>query len=275
MIVDVHAHFHRYFPGHEAGRPLPGRDVTDGIVEELDKAGVDVVCLISPPHDGVAEMVRRYPGRFVGLGYVRLDGEGPEQVTRLKDMGFGGLKMIRVEKNYDDESYFPVYERAEELGMPILFHTGQLAGGTSSARMRFIYLDTIARRFPGLIIIGAHLGVPSFAEAAWVARMNSNVYFDVSGPILMPLKNPKFGRVAHDMIFEAIAASDTVSQLVFGSDSGPTRIPPGDRPGREERFSVADAIEQYGRLLDRLEADEATRRAVFGETAARIFGLET
>ena len=40
----------------------------------------------------------------------------------------------------------------------------------SSARMRPIYLNTIARAFPDLKIIGAHLGNPWYQEAAEVAR---------------------------------------------------------------------------------------------------------
>lgn len=50
--------------------------------------------------------------------------------------------------------------------------------------MRPIYLDTIARAFPDLKIIGAHLGNPWYQEAAEVARWNPNVFFDLTGSTL-------------------------------------------------------------------------------------------
>ena len=45
--------------------------------------------------------------------------------------------------------------------------------------MRPIYLETIARRFQGLILIGAHLGHPWCEEEAVVSFHNPNVYFDI------------------------------------------------------------------------------------------------
>ena len=242
MVVDVHAHFHSYFPGHTPGDPLPGAKETDALITALRNMKVDKVCVNSsgtpPRHSEVIEFARRYPEVIVPIGYLRLGIDGPHDVDRLKAFGFRGLKVIRPAKSYDDPEYLAIYARAKALKLPVLFHTGTLAGSpqgspglnVSSVRMQFMSLDAIAREFPELPLIGAHLGVPSFAEAAWVARMHPNVYYDVCGPIMLPAKNPKFGHLAVDMIFQAIAASDTVDQLVFGSDNGPFSRPPGRAP---------------------------------------------
>src|SRR5687767_15728293 len=119
-------------------------------------------------------------------------------------------------------------------------------------------LDPIARQFPDLTIIGAHLGVPSFAEAAWVARWNENVYFDLSGPITI------YGgdrEIVHDMMYRAIKGSGCLRQIVFGSDM------PIDQ--------IATVVAGYESLLDRLGADDAAREAVFYGTMARILGVKT
>ena len=71
----------------------------------------------------VVMCARRYPGMYIPFGFIDLT-KGAGEVTRLKEKGFTGLKAISPVKNYDDESFFPVYARAEELGMPILFHVG-------------------------------------------------------------------------------------------------------------------------------------------------------
>ena len=106
------------------------------------------------------------------------------------------------------------YAKAEELGMPVLFHMGVIGGGldysithprrdaaaaqayqrmmamqdrmparnVSASRMSPLHLDTIANRFPRLKIIGAHLGNQgNYEYAASVARWRHNVWFDMSG----------------------------------------------------------------------------------------------
>jgi hypothetical protein len=107
--------------------------------------------------------------------------------------GFRGLgEMTGPLKNYDDRAYWPIYQRAEKYGMIVLFHTGIVNRQTPSVpsevsvdRMRPTTLDVIARRFPELTIIGAHLGNPDYAWAAEIARWNPNLYFDLSGSTLI------------------------------------------------------------------------------------------
>jgi hypothetical protein len=42
-------------------------------------------------------------------------------------------------------------------------------------------LDAVARAFPGLNIVGAHLGAPWHEEASMMARMHPNYYVDLTG----------------------------------------------------------------------------------------------
>ena len=62
------------------------------------------------------------------FGYLDLDGAA-EQPDILKEMGFVGLKPYKPHFPYSDERYFPIYERAQALRMPVLFHTGLVAKG--------------------------------------------------------------------------------------------------------------------------------------------------
>ncbi|HOJ40361.1 MAG TPA: amidohydrolase family protein [bacterium] len=130
----------------------------------------------------ILEVSRRYPGFFIPFAFLDFN-QPPEIVDRLKEQGFWGLKCIRPRYPYDDERYFPYYERAEKLGMPILFHTGVISRAdrtmlpegvsTSGSRMRPCYLWGIASAFPELTIIAAHLGNP-WGEEAYI-------YLDLSG----------------------------------------------------------------------------------------------
>src|SRR5581483_1604195 len=142
----------------------------------------------------------------------------PERTTRLRiwdlyRMGYRGLKMIGVLRDYDTPEYFPMYAAAEALDMPIVLHLGVIGGAIdysithprrdpaaaqrlqqmaargfnsprnhSATRMHPFQLDTIANNFPRLKLIGAHLGgTGNYDAAASVARWRHNVYFDISG----------------------------------------------------------------------------------------------
>ena len=104
------------------------------------------------------------------------------QVDCAFDLGFWGLKWIGPKLAYDDPFYAPLLKRAEELHMPCLFHTGVVAGGGGGmSLMRADLLDTIAGRYRGLLIQGAHLGCPNIAEAIWSSEFCENVIWDCCG----------------------------------------------------------------------------------------------
>jgi len=159
------------------------------------------VLLIGPPersageaaHERLLEVCRNHPDFFVPYARVDLSQPGKVNVEALCDKGCVGLKFIEPYRDYDDECFFPIYAKAEELGMPILFHTGILGGGDppprgirgiSSARMKPEFLDTVARAFPDLVIHGAHLGNPWYEISLEIMRYNRNIYWDLCGTTL-------------------------------------------------------------------------------------------
>jgi predicted TIM-barrel fold metal-dependent hydrolase len=168
-----------------------------------------------------------------GFGEFNIDEpHAVEIVDRFHDAGFRGLgEMEYPRKNYDDQSYWPVYERAEKYGMIILFHAGIVSRNhpetptdVSSDRMRVTRLDLIARRFPKIAVIGAHLGNPDYAWAAEIGRWNPNIVFDVSGSSLIK-KQDDYAFFKSVFWWTGVASPHTPSsgtsafeKLVFGSD---------------------------------------------------------
>ena len=207
-----------------------------------------------------------FPDLFIPLAQVLLDEDGPEQITRLHGRGFKGLKITGPKKNYDDESYFPLYERCEELGMPILFHPRdpELAERTSmemeertrgqnrgAARMQPIYLDTLGIAFPRLRIIGAHLGYGLYDSAAAVARWRRNVSFDISGGAVV-----RRHIVDREMIYKEILPE----KLLWGSDCDVTHM-------SRELTAWMDAFHKMG-----MPPEDQDK--IFYRNAAQIFGVE-
>ena len=163
------------------------------LVDEERRLGFDKICLNGADwmehgdaNDAVAAAVNQYPDTIIGFAYFPLGRWEARRVGELHDQGFRGLKFIRPTANYDDKSFYPVYEEAAARGIVCLLHTGIVARTPLDAqydvnndRHRPIYLDTIARAFPSLKIIGAHLGNPWYEEAGMACRWNPNLYFDL------------------------------------------------------------------------------------------------
>lgn len=108
------------------------------------------------------------------------------ELTRLVDeYGFGGVKVYPTYHHHypNDARLSPLYARAQELGLPVLVHTGSsVFKGTRIKYGDPLLLDDVANDFPNLKILMAHSGRPFWYEQAfWMARQHSNVYMEVSG----------------------------------------------------------------------------------------------
>jgi predicted TIM-barrel fold metal-dependent hydrolase len=137
------------------------------------------------PNDYVADYVGRYPDRFVGFAGIDLAEEGAvEEVERCaQDLGLRGLKIGPVYQGIDplDERALAVYERAQSLGLPIMWHQGTtFVRHASLWAAQPITIDEVASRYPDLRIVIAHLGHPWVVDTIVVVRKHPNVYADVS-----------------------------------------------------------------------------------------------
>ena len=106
-----------------------------------------------------------------------------EEFERMVNQyGLKGLKLHPCMQMFflNDRRLFPIYERAEACGLPLLAHTGG-----DPVRGMELYghprdLDEVASTFPNLTIIIAHLGIPFFDEAKELMRTHENVFADIS-----------------------------------------------------------------------------------------------
>ncbi|HYM11031.1 MAG TPA: amidohydrolase family protein, partial [Bryobacterales bacterium] len=227
----------------------------DALVARLDPFN-GVAFLLTPPKDldSVKAYIAKHPNRLIGFGSIKLDDpRALEQIDRFHAAGFRGLgEMTGPLKDYHDKSYWPIYERAEKYGMIILFHTGivmrsnpNVPTDVSVDRMRVTTLDNIARRFPKLTIIGAHLGNPDYAWASELARWHPNLYFDLSGSTLIkkqedyPFFKTVFWWTSVVSPHTPKSSTSAFEKAVFGSDVFGGELEEFDRE-----------IERYQKMLD-------------------------
>ena len=283
MIWDVHCHFPRNWDNPDDANH---EQAIDARADALRAAGVTRASLLCGGRFGLSYeealvYARRHEDLFVPSAVIDPDDVNGQEVRRLADLGYRGLKIIGTRRPYDDYKYFSAYSAAEERGMPILFHLGVIGGGVDyqithprrdpeaaatmvrmrenrmrgprdvgATRMRPFHLDTIANNFPELRIIGAHMGgTGNYDEAASVVRWRHHVLLDMSG-----------GDTIERHIIERrlIKREIGVEKLTWGSDCRDDEI--------QSHVDHLEAIFEHFELTE----DEANR--IRYATAAELFG---
>ena len=235
-----------------------------------------VAFLLTAPKDleSVKKFIAQHPKRLIGFGDIQLDDpKALELVDRFHAAGFRGLGEISGPlRDFHDRSYWPIYERAEKYRMILLFHTGivnrtdpDVPSDVSVDRMRVTTLDNIARRFPKLTLIGAHLGNPDYSWAAEIARWNPNVFFDLSGSTLIK-KQEDYTFFKSVFWWSSVVSPHTpkaggsaFEKIVFGSDVFDGDLDEFDRE-----------LERYRKMLNACGVSPEAQANVFAGTLRRI-----
>lgn len=108
-----------------------------------------------------------------------------KEIRSWYERGAKGLKFLPSYHHYypNDVSLYPIYRVAEELGLPVTFHTGSSV--FRNTRLKYsepLWLDDVALDFPGLKILMAHCGRGFwYDEASFLARLHPNIYLELSG----------------------------------------------------------------------------------------------
>lgn len=172
-------------------------------------------------NEHIAELVVM-SDRLVGFASVDpLEPDAPEQLGRaVDDLGLRGLKLHPSAQEFypDDRAVYPVYDRAAELGVPVLFHAG--ISWQPKARLKYSHplrFEDVAADFPGLNIVLAHLAWPWVVDAVALALKYPNVSLDTSA---LYFDNPRdFLRFAMtQQVPLSVFENSLRGQLVFGSN---------------------------------------------------------
>jgi predicted TIM-barrel fold metal-dependent hydrolase len=189
-------------------------DLEKGRLSKMDEAGVAVQvlslstpgCELFEPSEGVvqarkandalAHAVRKHPDRFVGFAALpaQVPNAAADELERtVRELGFRGALInshVRGGEYLDDKKYWPIFKKAEELGVPIYLHprvpspqmlapyatygytlagsTLGFAAETSLHAMRLV-MSGVFDTCPGLKIILGHLGE---SLPFWLDRMD-------------------------------------------------------------------------------------------------------
>lgn len=176
---------------------------------KFDQLGIHV------PNEFVAEYVAQFPGRAVGFcGIDPLDEGAPRQLEHaVRELGLKGIKFSPVYSGFDPwcREAWRIYEMADELNVPMLWH--QSAAYAAKSHLEHgnpILIDRIARAFPNLKIIIAHVGQPWTGDLVVLLRKHKQLYADLSARYYRQWQCYNALMLAHDY--------GVTDQLLFGSD---------------------------------------------------------
>ncbi|NOZ23423.1 MAG: amidohydrolase [Planctomycetes bacterium] len=133
------------------------------------------------PNEWLHAAIKDEPG-FIGYATINpKDENAPEKLREHVECGFRGAKfhppIFRVQIN--DPEIDDFYSVAEELGIPIQFHTG--VHGWFIRKYEPILLDDVAQKHPKLPLIIGHVGGTAFFDQALaVLQNNRNCYAELA-----------------------------------------------------------------------------------------------
>ncbi len=161
----------------------------DLLLSDMNEAGVTTGVVMgrysglygSVSNQDVADIVKAYPGRFVGIGSI--DPSNRRAAVRQIDEALSlGLKGINLEPGAysqplypDDRRLYPIYAYCEDRRLPVTV----MAGGSAGPDLSYtnpVHIDRVAADFPDLRIAISHGAWPWVQEILHVAFRRPNVY---------------------------------------------------------------------------------------------------
>ncbi|MGH8665610.1 MAG: amidohydrolase family protein [Burkholderiales bacterium] len=159
------------------------------LLAEMEQAGVTCGVVMgrysglygSVSNSDVADIVRAWPGRFVGVGSID-PSERKRAIAQIDEAMALGLKGINLEPGAylqplysDDRRLYPIYAYCEDRDIPVTI----MAGGSAGPDLSYtnpVHVDRVAADFPQLRIALTHGAWPWVSEILHVAFRRPNVY---------------------------------------------------------------------------------------------------
>ena len=235
-------------------------------------------------NNGIAQVARAHPDRFVGLGTVPMQDTSAavEELERvMQDLGMAGVELnTNMEgHNWDEERFLPFFQAAERLGAFVFFHPHNPAGSDRASRYYLsnlisFPLDTtiaiasfifggVLDKCPGLKLCFAHGG--GYA-CFGIGRMDFGAGVRPE-PQVNQIKGMPSDYLQH-LYYDSITHSDEALKYLVDR-VGADRVMLGD----DFPFDMgpADPVQWINSLR---HLNDFEKRRILGENAQEVLGIE-
>jgi len=232
------------FPAPVLRRALRAR-IPDGLDDRARadaEAAVehDLVARLRAQNEWLCGVSRRDPRIRAGIGIQKLltPDEMVEEVELRVAQGAAAVKMIPgwYREFPHDRAYWPMYERCQELGIPVVSDTGLLGVGHHGAYPgednRIAYgepyaFEAVLQSFPRLTLVMAHFGSAYWDERMDLAMRYPQLVFDISGGFDAPGFHARDGhRALHEEDAARVLRRIGIDRFMFGSDGPHVMLQP-------------------------------------------------
>mgnify|MGYP000015066313 CR=1 FL=1 len=230
------------------------------LLEEMDESGVTLGVVTMRKTNGgrneeLLDLLNRYPGRFIGIPQIDpMEGEAAlSEIDRC--VLDGPCRGIIIEPNHlcspeqwyiTDSRAFPVYEKCQKNGIPLLFtYGGRLV--RDQGYLEPVYADRLGFMFPELKMVFCHGGWPHVVQMCHAAVQHPNIY--ISADVYM------MNFTAGWQDYVTAANYQLQDQMMFGS-----------------AYPIVSLKEAVGRYRDSLR-EEVVEKIMYAN-AARLFNIE-
>jgi hypothetical protein len=239
-IIDAHCHIgegrYKRLTASELIALMDENDIEKAVVCPVEE---HITVYNREGNDYILRAMKEHPDRLIGFATVNpwYGDSAVEELRRAIGEGLRGLKLNSALQGYfiNDELVYPAIEAAQDLGIPVYFHTATPVFALP------LQLADLAGEFPRVNFIMGHMAATDFwIDVVPAAEMCPNIYLETS------LRSPGVLRIAVEQI--------GVRHLMYGSD-----VP-------------ASCMKMELAKIDRLALSPVDKERIFSGTALELLG---
>lgn len=269
MIVDCHTHIGFAADDVEASEHLAAAQTVDACIVLATANGPS-----EEANKRLSEYVNKHKEKLVGFAVIEptKDKINTKNLCSITEkLGLKGTVLYCCACGFHPahSRAMRFYESAQELGLPVFFHNGDLALNSSTVLdyAQPYLLDEVARTFPALKIIIGSMGVPFVEQTLSMVAKHENVYADLTvrpssvwqtyNTVVAAYERGVMDKLLFGSGFPFGNASQCIETLLgFNMRLADTNLP------TVPRASIRDVIERDALALLGIKIDDSVRCAV-------------
>lgn len=166
------------------------------------------------PNRFVADHVKRFSSKLIGFAGIDPTDDNWHGDIRIAqdELSLKGVTICPPLQNYHptDTRAMELYEECARRGLPVIIDQSMHSPAAKMEYARPMLLDEVAREFPQLRIVVAHMGYPWIDETLVLLAKHPHVYANIAGLLRRPW-------LSYNALLSAFEFG-VMGKLLFGSD---------------------------------------------------------